>query len=173
MARLHPDDKEELLNEFKTVIARLDRLEQRMDRMEADVKQIAITQAIETARAANARAGMSDMLVQVPLPSGNLPTGAFPTTLGILVVGGSELQVGYSQVSEWSREKSIDLIQQYDSGYLTEVEDSGRNKEARSSRRRRLHLAKLLGVTPGQMALVAQASFLSPPDSSAAGGVGS
>jgi hypothetical protein len=116
---------------------------------------------IEIARAANSRASMSDALVKLPLSDGRFPVD-FPASLGVLVVVGSELEVGgEANVSSWSAKRSLDLIKQYDSAYETDAEGTADERRvARSSRRRRLHLAKLIGVTPSQMAWVAQASFV-------------
>lgn len=115
-------------------------------------------------QANNSRAGFSDTLTPVPLPNGNAPT-SFPTTLAHLVVGGSEFAPQTTNVSSWSREDSLKTILLYEPDYESEAEGAGIgpvDKNARSSRRRRLYLARLIGVTTGQMCLVAQASFMAP-----------
>lgn len=95
-------------------------------------------------------ARLGDRLAKVPLADGSEPS-IFPLTLGALIVGGSELSPGGEGVSGWNKEMSLRLITQYDAGYETDNENGTEENKAKSSRRRRLHLAKLIGVTPGQI----------------------
>lgn len=75
----------------------------------------------------------------------------YPATLGALIVGGSELIPEGDGVTAWNKEQSLQLILQYDPGYETENENGTDEGRRKSSRRRRLHLAKLIGVTPAQV----------------------
>jgi hypothetical protein len=117
---------------------------------------------IERSRAANSRARRTDKIVPVPLPDGRTPA-IFPETVGQLVVGGSELAAGSTEVAKWNANMSLQMILQYEPGYESDTEAAGTSddiKKARSSRRRRLHVARLAGITPSQMVLVAQESIL-------------
>ena len=103
-------------------------------------------QAIQT----NSRARLRDRLVKVPLPTGGEPAN-FPPTLGALILGGSELLSGGAAAS-WNMDQSLQLILQYDPAYQTENETSSSDgRKRKSSRRCRLHLAHLIGVTVSQM----------------------
>lgn len=93
---------------------KLDPILRRLDCMEALQARMEVLQA-------NSCAELHDALVPVPLREGTMPN-KFPPTLGSLLVGGSELAVSTKQVSNWSRDDSLDVIREYDSGYVSAKE---------------------------------------------------
>lgn len=122
------------------------------------LNELANMQRIEFARAANGRKGMTEQLEPVPrVKDGKLEhPPVFPATLQHIVVGGSELAPDSRARLQWNIGKSRDLIRFYDDEYESEFE--GRD-DMESSRQKRLRVARMIGVTSGQMSLVAQASF--------------
>lgn len=98
----------------------------------------------------------------VPLDNGTLPT-IFPASMGALIVGGSELVPGSAgvHVAGWNRGKSLQLIREYEPNYQTDGESGTNEVKRKSSRRRRLYLAKLIGLTPTQMQSAPQCNISS------------
>lgn len=70
----------------------------------------------------------------------------FPPNVASLVVSGSETPPGTHARNSWNSTKSLQLIQFYDPGYHSDT-PSGEGH----SRRRRLTLARLIGVTRHQL----------------------
>lgn len=138
--------------------AKVAALDAKVAALDAKVDRLSHAHHIEAMRASNGRKGMTERLEPVPvIRHGHLLTPpVFPKTLQHLVVGGSELAPDTNTRSMWNIAKSRELIQFYDEGYESEFE--GRD-DAESSRQKRLRVARLIGVTAGQMSLVAQASF--------------
>lgn len=152
-----------VVQRLDTMDARLHTMDVRLDRMEKQLTVMEKRQMVTEALQANGRAGLHDKLMKVPLRDGTEPD-IFPATLGALAVGGSELAAGTGTAANWNRDLSLRLILMYDPNYETEAEalPEDAQRVERSSRRRRLRLAKQIGVSPPQlqMALVAAAELM-------------
>mmetsp|Transcript_16241 Transcript_16241/g.40407 ORF Transcript_16241/g.40407 Transcript_16241/m.40407 type:complete len:150 (-) Transcript_16241:708-1157(-) len=135
-----------------TIEDRLDSIINSLAELKHDVAELKHDVGTLTALQRNSCARLADRLVKVPLPDGSMPD-QFPPTLGALIVGGSELTPGGDNTPGWNKQMSLALIRKYDPAYDTDGDDSDpdTDNKRRSSRRRRLHLARLIGVTPAQM----------------------
>jgi hypothetical protein len=101
--------------------------------------------SVVAAKAHNAACSKEDTLKKVPLSDGTVPLSESPQTiLNLLVAGKEKLPNGQENI--WNSKKSLELIREYDPGYET---DEGTN--GIFSRKRRLKLAMLLGVTSTQL----------------------
>ena len=85
------------------------------------------------------------MLKKVPLPDGSFPVNECPPSILNLLVAENESLPNNKGTNIWNAEKSLDLIKEYDPGY--EIDGDASN----FSRKRRLKLAMLLGVTSTQL----------------------
>ena len=84
-------------------------------------------------------------IAKVSLISGIEPTSEYPRCIYSLVVAGNE-RLPDDSSNSWNAVKSLELIREYDPGYETDgIENFG------SARKRRLVLAKHLGITPYQL----------------------
>lgn len=82
----------------------------------------------------------------------------FPIFLGDLVTAGNEVSAALPQQMAWTAEKSLELIEFYDENYVAESSESenesDKNKPKRkktTSSRRRVTVAKHLGITMAQL----------------------
>ena len=130
--------REDLTEALAPVHASIIGMSNRLDNLSVQVKILA-------KKAENSVKGRSDVLAIVPRNDGRDPEAAYPISLEQLLVAGNELLPSGSQ-NTWNKKCSLDLIKEYEPGYETDDAD-----EATSSHRRRIHLAKLLGITTSQL----------------------
>ena len=102
-------------------------------------------QDVSDAKAKNAQCGRNDPLVRVPLTNGTFLDEYPPTISHLLVSGNENLHDGGRHT--WNRHKSAVILAAFreDSGNDTDGEDGA------TSPRRRLKVAKVLGVTKTQL----------------------
>lgn len=124
---------------------RLDGMDQRLNDCNVSVDELNVQVRVLAKKSENSVKGLSDALAIVPTRNGTNPVSTYPTSLAQLLVPGNELLPDGSK-NTWNIQMSLELIREYDEGYETD-----NNDEATSSRRRRLHLAKLLGITTSQL----------------------
>ena len=130
---------------------RLNAVEQRLDAISGDVAAISERLndlhndfSVVATKAHNAACSKDDTLRKVPLSDGSFPVNDCPqSVLNMLVAGNESLPNG--QGNNWNARKSLDLIREYEPGYETDENASN------LSRKRRLKLAMLLGVTSTQL----------------------
>jgi hypothetical protein len=124
-------------------------IDTRLTRVEAKLDIVAAKQN-------NSMKTRNEPLERVPLPDGQpFPANTeYPATISSLLVSGNEKIPGTNTVNTWNREKSLAVIRLYDAGY--ETDDNA--QEQTSSRKRRLKLAKLIGVRVEQLDAV-EAAF--------------
>ena len=115
----------------------------RFDAMEGNIEILAINLKIIAAKGQNATCARDEILVKVPLTDGSFPISDYPQTIANLAVSES---LPSGQQNNWNAKKSLELIREYDPGYATDNDDT-----PDLSRKRRLTLAKLLGVTTMQL----------------------
>ena len=125
----------------------------------------------------NATATRRDILVRVPRPDGRIPDAEYPISISQLLASGSERHPShdeannsfgeceifalyptqwYPERTNWSLAKSKALLQEYGQN-LSESSGSDADEEARAirtymtSRRARLKLARVIGITQSQI----------------------
>ena len=100
--------------------------------------------SVVATKAHNAACSKDDTLKKVPLSDGSFPVNDCPQSVLNLIVAGNE-SLPNGEVNNWNARKSLDLIKEYEPGY--ETDENAPNL----SRKRRLKLAMLLGVTSTQL----------------------
>ena len=125
--------------------ATVDTFSTRFDAIEGNIEILAINLKIIAAKGQNATCTRDEILVKVPLTDGSFPISDYPQTISNLVVSGNE-SLPSGQQNNWNAKKSLELIREYDPGYATDNDDT-----PDLSRKRRLTIAKLLGVTTMQL----------------------
>ena len=98
------------------------------------------------ARAFNGQIGRSEHLARVPLTDGTYPVAEFPETIANLLVAGNE-KLPDGRDNTWNKQKSRALLAIFgdESGNDTDREDGP------TSRRQRIKVAKIMGVTQTQL----------------------
>ena len=136
----------------EVVQPRFDRLEttvsalsDRVGSLETKVSALSGKVDILTSKSLNSMVDSGGTLAKVPLISGVLPTSECPRCIYSLVVAGNE-KLPDDSPNTWNTVKSLELIREYDPGYETDG-----NENAGSARKRRMVLAKHLGITPYQL----------------------
>lgn len=132
-------------NRLDGIDNRLDGIDNQLGNLNGKINNLTIQVKILAKKSENSVKGRSDELAVVPKDDGTDPVAAYPTSLEQLLVAGNEL-LPNGATNYWNKERSLALIREYDPGYETDNAD-----EPFSSRRRRLHLAKLLGITTSQL----------------------
>lgn len=119
-------------------------------KMKADLSAISITNRIILAKMENGTKGRTEALTRVPKRDGSdvNPNVEYLRCVEQLLVAGNE-RLPSGDVNGWNSDKSLHLIREYDPGYDTDGIDS----EDKKSRRRRMVLAKHLGVSSAQLNL--------------------
>ena len=136
---------------LQPITERLSAIEPRLDAISGDVAAISERLndlhndfSVVATKAHNAACSKDDTLKKVPLSDGSFPVNDCPqSVLNLLVAGNESLPNG--QGNNWNARKSLDLIKEYEPGY--ETDENAPNL----SRKRRLKLAMLLGVTSTQL----------------------
>eukprot|EP00299_Pterocystis_sp_00344_P015904 c7958_g1_i2.p1 GENE.c7958_g1_i2~~c7958_g1_i2.p1 ORF type:complete len:193 (+),score=22.38 c7958_g1_i2:22-579(+) len=112
--------------------------------MDANVK-------ILMAKQANSVIARLDTITPVPRSDGTTPAVDFPVSLSQLLVGGSETVPDQrSGRADWSIAKSKALLEAYNEQFSDAESDSEAKKEIKS-RRLRLRVARVLGITTSQL----------------------
>ena len=121
-----------------------------LGKVQTDLSAVAISTKILHAKMDNAAKGRTELLTRVPKQDGS-HVGPNVEYLGcieqLLVAGNETLPSGNK--NSWNSDKSLALIREYDEGYDTD----GYGNEEKKSRRRRMVLAKHLGVSSSQLNL--------------------
>ena len=103
-------------------------------------------QKIAAAKASNAQIGRSEPLVRVPCRSGDIPDVEFPPTICHLLVSGNE-QLPDGGNNTWNIRKSFALL----AAFGDQSDNDTDREDGPTSRRKRLKVAKVLGVTKAQL----------------------
>ena len=132
--------------EVTTLREEVTTLREEVTTMREEVTTLQHLQDITAAKAANALIGRTEPIVRVPCRDGNIPDVEFPPTICHLLVSGNE-QLPDGGNNTWNRLKSSALLAAFgdDSDNDTDTEDG------LTSRRKRLKVAKVLGVTKAQL----------------------
>ena len=120
-------------------------LSDRVGSMETSVSVLSGKVDILTSKSLNSMVDSGGTLAKVPLISGVLPTSEYPRCIYSLLVAGNE-KLPDDSPNTWNAVKSLELIREYDPGYETDG-----NENVGSARKRRMVLAKHLGITPYQL----------------------
>ena len=126
-------------------------LSDRVGSMETKVSALSGKVDILTSKSLNSMVDSGGTIAKVPLISGDLPTSEYPRCIYSLLVAGNE-KLPDDSPNTWNAVKSLELIREYDPGYETDG-----NENAGSARKRRMVLAKHLGITPYQLDKAASA----------------
>eukprot|EP00299_Pterocystis_sp_00344_P015903 c7958_g1_i1.p1 GENE.c7958_g1_i1~~c7958_g1_i1.p1 ORF type:complete len:220 (+),score=29.87 c7958_g1_i1:22-660(+) len=103
------------------------------------------------AKQANSVIARLDTITPVPRSDGTTPAVDFPVSLSQLLVGGSETVPDQrSGRADWSIAKSKALLEAYNEQFSDAESDSEAKKEIKS-RRLRLRVARVLGITTSQL----------------------
>ena len=146
-----------LVDRFGALETRMGALETRMGVLETRMGKM-------EAREHNSRLSAMDTLCQVPRDDGQFPRDRgveFPQHLAALCVAGNEITAGERHmVHYWNRSKSKALLLFYGEGDETDVDTADASEAAlQSSRRRRLRVARKIGVSETQIAAAAAEQF--------------
>ena len=146
-----------LADRFGALETRMGALETRMGALETRMGKM-------EAREHNSRLSAMDTLYQVPRDDGQFPRDLgveFPQHLAALCVAGNEITAGERHmVHHWNRSKSKALLHFYGEGDETDVDTADASEAAlQSSRRRRLRVARKIGVSKTQIAAAAAEQF--------------
>ena len=127
-------------------------LEEKVTSAEEKVTGLAVRFVISDAKANNAQIGRSETLLRVPLSDGSYPMISadipveYPTTISHLLVAGNETLPDGGR-NNWNKYKSLALLAAFG-----DASDNDTDREdGPTSRRRRLKVAKHLGVTKTQL----------------------
>ena len=160
MAAITISDIKNLLQEalqeaLKPIIDRLDKIDTRLDSMDTRLDSMEVVQRVSSAKISNSMRRARDRLDIVPLNNGTLPTTTvdYPHSFEELIVAGNEMLPLSGSNNPWNSTKSLALIRLYDPAYETDDDSS-----EVSARRRRLEVARHIGITGPQLNF-AQLSF--------------
>ena len=128
--------------------ARLDRMDTRLGSMDTQLDRLEVMQRVSSAKISNSMRRARDRLDIVPLSNGTLPntTVDYPHSFEELIVAENEMLPLSGLNNPWNSTKSLALIRLYDPAYETDDDSS----EA-SARRRRLEVARHIGITGPQL----------------------
>ena len=126
----------------------LTKLQTDLETVKTDLSAVAISNKVLLAKMENSTKGRTETLTHVPKPDGSEVSVEYLGCIEQLLVAGNEALPSGPR-NTWNSEKSLALIREYDEGYATD----GVGDEDKKSRRRRMVLAKHLGVSSSQLNL--------------------
>ena len=132
------------------VTSRLNGLEARLERVETKLNGLETNLRVIDMKLRNSTNGRNDKLSKVPKADGSLPSCEYPGSINNLIVSGNELLPGGVEKNNWNKAKSLNLILEYEPDYKSDAEGSDSEDSSRS-RKRRLKVAKLIGITSAQL----------------------
>ena len=121
-------------------------LDEKFTALDEKVTGLHNLQKIAAAKAINSQIGRSDRLVPVPCRDGEIPNVEFPETICHLLVSGNE-QLPDGGNNTWNIRKSFALL----AAFGDQSDNDTDREDGPTSRRKRLKVAKVLGVTKGQL----------------------
>ena len=141
------DEKVTALDEKVTALdEKVTALDEKVTALDEKVTTLQHRQDRTDARAFNGQIGRSEHLARVPLTDGTYPVAEFPETIANLLVAGNE-KLPDGRDNTWNKQKSRALLAIFgdESGNDTDREDGP------TSRRQRIKVAKIMGVTQTQL----------------------
>ena len=121
-------------------------LDKKVTALDEKVMALQFLQNNAAAKAFNGQIGRSEPLVRVPCRDGDIPDVEFPPTICHLLVSGNE-QLPDGGNNTWNIRKSTALL----AAFGDESDNDTDREDGPTSRRKRLKVAKVLGVTKAQL----------------------
>lgn len=137
------DEKLHLLQaKFDILESKYHTLSIKVTSIDEKVDDVSMKFEIMNAKMLNSTMTKHDPLVHVRKADGSMPI-EFPQTIGVLI--GHNVDT----VPRWNAVNSLQLIREYDSGYITDSDDNCDDEDC--NRRRRVLVAKHIGVSRYQL----------------------